>query len=155
MDIKENLIKIREQRKFTKKYVAENSGVPYTSYTKYESGERKEVSLESLCKLADFYGVSLDTLAGREFPEQISADQYFKVNENFMQLPEDVRNALQILIGYFMTPEKTSENTAVSYWAVPPAEDSKAIASEDTDSLQLKEPPENEMSFEVIDESEV
>lgn len=66
MEIKDTLISIRESRGYSKKSVSELTGIPYTTYTKYESGERKDVSMQALCKLADFYGVTADYLLGRE-----------------------------------------------------------------------------------------
>jgi transcriptional regulator with XRE-family HTH domain len=66
MDIKENLIRIRESKNLSKRTVSEQTGIPYTTYIKYESGERKDVSMDALCKLADFYGVTTDYLLGRE-----------------------------------------------------------------------------------------
>ncbi len=66
MDIREKLISIRESKGYSKRTVSEMTGIPYTTYIKYESGERKEVSMQALCKLADFYGVTTDYLLGRE-----------------------------------------------------------------------------------------
>ena len=38
------------------------------AYSHYENGDR-EMPLELLIKLADYYNVSLDTLVGRKFPK--------------------------------------------------------------------------------------
>ena len=65
MDIKNTLIFIRESKGYSKKTVSEMTGIPYTTYIKYESGERKDVSMDAIVKLADFYGVSTDYLLGR------------------------------------------------------------------------------------------
>ncbi|MDE6020136.1 MAG: helix-turn-helix domain-containing protein [Ruminococcus sp.] len=65
MDIKETLIAIRESKGYSKKTVSEMTGIPYTTYIKYESGERKDVNMQALCKLADFYEVTTDYLLGR------------------------------------------------------------------------------------------
>ena len=97
MDIKENLIKIRESRNLSKRTVSEQTGIPYTTYIKYESGERKDVSMDALCKLADFYGVTTDYLLGREpapdpFGEvNLSPEDEQEVFAKYMSLPEDVR----------------------------------------------------------------
>lgn len=66
MEVKEILVSIREKHGYSKRTVSEMTGIPYTTYIKYESGERKDLSMQSLCKLADFYGVSVDYLLGRE-----------------------------------------------------------------------------------------
>lgn len=47
------------------KDVAIAIGVPLRTYQRYEYGEG-EPQLTTLVKLADFYGVTLDYLAGRE-----------------------------------------------------------------------------------------
>jgi transcriptional regulator with XRE-family HTH domain len=97
MDIKENLIKIRESRNLSKRTVSEQTGIPYTTYIKYESGERKDVSMDALCKLADYYGVTTDYLLGREpapnpFGEvNLSPEDEQEVFAKYMSLPEDVR----------------------------------------------------------------
>lgn len=64
MTIKDQLKTIREEKGLSRKDVAEKAGIPYTTYVKYETGEREPV-LSSLMKLADFYQISLDYLVGR------------------------------------------------------------------------------------------
>ena len=46
------------------KDVAASIGVPLRTYQRYERGE-SEPQLSTLIRIADFYGVSLDYLAGR------------------------------------------------------------------------------------------
>ncbi|MCM1508896.1 MAG: helix-turn-helix domain-containing protein [Ruminococcus flavefaciens] len=65
MDIRNTLIFIRESKGYSKRTVSEMTGIPYTTYIKYESGERKDVSMDALVKIADFYGVTTDYLLGR------------------------------------------------------------------------------------------
>jgi transcriptional regulator with XRE-family HTH domain len=64
MSIKEQLKTIREEKGLSRKDVAEQAGIPYTTYVKYETGEREPV-LSSLVKLADYYNTTLDHLVGR------------------------------------------------------------------------------------------
>lgn len=66
MEMTERLISIRNEHGYSKRTVSEKTGIPYTTYIKYESGERKDLSMQALCKLADFYGVTTDYLLGRE-----------------------------------------------------------------------------------------
>lgn len=44
--------------------MAEALGIPFRSYRRYESGE-SEPTLPILCKIADYFHVSIDYLAGR------------------------------------------------------------------------------------------
>ena len=56
---------IREDSDLTQKQVAEFLMCDQSLYSKYERGER-DIPLRLLIKLADYYEVSLDYLAGRE-----------------------------------------------------------------------------------------
>lgn len=53
-----------------KKVVAELLGVTYRTINNYENGQR-EPSLEQVGKLADFFGVSVDYLAGKSDDPQL------------------------------------------------------------------------------------
>lgn len=54
---------IREDRDFTQKQIADYLFCTQTSYSKYELGERK-IPIRIIIKLAQFYHVSVDYLAG-------------------------------------------------------------------------------------------
>ncbi|MCI8810250.1 MAG: helix-turn-helix transcriptional regulator [Oscillibacter sp.] len=60
----ENLLALRKARKLTRQVVADAVRISSKSYERYEKDER-DPSLPVLCILADFYGVTLDQLAGR------------------------------------------------------------------------------------------
>ena len=60
----ERLIELRSSRNLSQKGVAKEFGVVTRAYQRYEYGER-EPQLSILIRMADFYGVSLDYLAGR------------------------------------------------------------------------------------------
>lgn len=60
----ERLQELKEKRNVMQKDVAQAIGVPLRTYQRYEYGER-EPQLSTLVRIADFYGVSLDYLAGR------------------------------------------------------------------------------------------
>lgn len=104
MDIKDNLISIRESKGYSKRTVSEMTGIPYTTYIKYESGERKDVSMSALCLLADFYGVTTDYLLGRETGEPETLDKLGsefnmsalekEILDNYLSLPKDMRGDL-------------------------------------------------------------
>ncbi len=55
---------MREDADLSRRELAEKLNIPQTSYTRYETGQR-EMPLHIAVKLADFYKVSLDYLAGR------------------------------------------------------------------------------------------
>ena len=55
---------MRDGRNLSQKEVAAEFGVVVRAYQRYEYGER-EPQLSTLIRMADFYGVSIDYLAGR------------------------------------------------------------------------------------------
>lgn len=60
----DRLIELREGRSLSQKEAAKAFGIVVRAYQRYEYDER-EPRLSTLIKIADFYGVSLDYLAGR------------------------------------------------------------------------------------------
>ena len=56
---------LREDRDKTQKQIAELLNMQLTVYQRYERGER-ELPLWAAIKLADYYGITLDYLVGRE-----------------------------------------------------------------------------------------
>lgn len=60
----ERLIELREKSDLSQVEAAKEFGVVVRAYQRYEYGER-EPRLSTLVRIADFYGVSLDYLAGR------------------------------------------------------------------------------------------
>ncbi len=60
----DRLVLLRENRGLSQKDVAHEFDVVVRAYQRYEYGER-EPQLSTLIRIADFYGVSLDYLAGR------------------------------------------------------------------------------------------
>lgn len=60
----ERLIELREKNNLSQAQAAKEFSVVVRAYQRYEYGER-EPRLSTLVRIADFYGVSLDYLAGR------------------------------------------------------------------------------------------
>ena len=65
MKIGENLRKLRLQKKLSQDQVAGVLNVSRQAYCRYENDQR-ELSLDFLCKLADFYDETTDAILGRE-----------------------------------------------------------------------------------------
>lgn len=65
--LKDNLKALRESKGLTKRQVAQGVGINERAYIAYEYGER-DVSTDTLCKLAKFYSVTTDYLLGLEPP---------------------------------------------------------------------------------------
>ena len=63
--LRQRLLALREARHLTQQEVADGSGLALRAYQNYERALR-EPPLSAVIALADFYGLSLDELAGRE-----------------------------------------------------------------------------------------
>lgn len=61
-----NLINLRKENKLTQEDIGKILNITSTGYANYENGKR-EPTIETLIKLADYYNVSLDYLVGRQF----------------------------------------------------------------------------------------
>lgn len=64
------LKELRKEKNLTQSEIANKLFITQNGYSSYEN-ERTEPSVETLCKLADFYNVSLDYLVGREYSNDI------------------------------------------------------------------------------------
>ena len=90
------LKEIRKAKGIGQDKVAEDLGISLRSYQNYEYGAR-EPNLEMLNKLADYFGVTVDYLLGREpapdpFSEMnLSTEDEQEVFAKYMSLPENVR----------------------------------------------------------------
>ncbi len=97
MKINENLKKLRVLKSLTQSDMAEILGISLSSYQKYERDKNCVTpSLDVLLQIADFFGVSVDYLLGREPATdpfdmlQLPEDQK-SVMERFASFPDDVR----------------------------------------------------------------
>ena len=61
------LAELRRSRHISQEQVARDLGIALRSYQNYEYGQR-EPNLEMLCKLADYFGTSIDYILGRPVP---------------------------------------------------------------------------------------
>ena len=57
---------LRKKAGLSQQKLAEKSGLSYTVITKIEQGVAKRPSIQTMVKLADAFGISLDKLIGRE-----------------------------------------------------------------------------------------
>lgn len=65
-----NLSILRKKKGLTQEEIAKFLNLSTTGYSYYEQGKR-EPNIDILCKLADYYNVSLDYLVGRERVDDI------------------------------------------------------------------------------------
>lgn len=62
--LSERLRDLRKAQNWGQETAAKNFDIPFRTYRRYELGER-DAPFSIVVKIADFYGVSLDYLAGR------------------------------------------------------------------------------------------
>jgi len=60
-----NLVKIRKQKGWSQEKLAAESGISYNTLIKIERGGIENPKIETVIKLADALGVSLEELIGR------------------------------------------------------------------------------------------
>lgn len=61
-----NLKKLRKQKKLSQEKLARLVDISYNTISKIEAGKAKNPTFETLSKLADVFGVSIDELVGRK-----------------------------------------------------------------------------------------
>lgn len=101
------LKELRNKHKYTISQLCELLDFNPNTYAKYERDER-DVSTETLSRLASFYNVSTDYLLGRESKEQTALDELAgqfnmsllekKIVENYFELPEKMRGDLMAFL---------------------------------------------------------
>lgn len=113
--LKDTMKFLRESKKLTKKQVADAIGVTERAYITYEYGQR-DVSTDTLQKLADFYGVTTDYLLGREpatdpFAERnLNKESETNVIDKYMSLPPNIRACLMDVLLQLADAAKQRQN---------------------------------------------
>ena len=84
-----NITQLRKENKKTQEEIAKELNLSVTGYSYYETGKR-EPSIETLIKLADYYGVSLDYLVGRNYANELGylTSEQKAIIKMFMKLDE-------------------------------------------------------------------
>ena len=80
----ENLRKIRKERDLTMKEVGIAIGVGESTISQYETGKRQP-DQQTLLKLADYFGVSVDYLLGRKTEDNASPSLH--IPDEYKDLP--------------------------------------------------------------------
>lgn len=87
------LKELRKNKKLTQLEISKIINVSQVGYNNYET-ERREIPLNSLISLANYYNVSLDYLVGREFKNDIGylTDKQYSAVLLLKQLDNDNLN---------------------------------------------------------------
>lgn len=104
---------LRQDKKLTQAEAAEQLGVSLSSYQKYERDKNSVMpSIEVLSKMADFYGVSIDYLVGREQKPEPYYHEGLEdgLKEIYQKLPRDVRaNILQAMLDAVLSYQRQGQ----------------------------------------------
>lgn len=102
-EMKNRLIGLRKEKKMTQREVADKLGIARTTYSGYENGSR-EPDNDTLQKLADFFGCTLDYLLGRseiKYNENKLDEKDRRAIDAYMNLPEEIKNNIRGIIHQF------------------------------------------------------
>ena len=128
--LKDRLKKLREDSGLTKKEVAIKVGITERAYIAYEYGER-DVSTETLSKLADFYGVSTDYLLCRsDIKPMLTVNEMEKrLVKSYFSVPPKLRaEFLKSMLQEYMKQEGITQTiTPVDIAARSPDDISKTL----------------------------
>lgn len=113
--IGERLRKLREDKKYQQKEVAEKLGMSHSRYSNYENGVSKP-DYDTLLKIADLYDVSVDFLLGR----------YKTLDKKEMEVKEALEfyNALKdpddgfFVEGYLKATDEEKKQIRQLYWKI-------------------------------------
>lgn len=106
---------LKEDADMTQKQVAEIIGVSINHYGKYERGET-DIPFEKAIALADFYGVSLDYIAGRtnfkhgKANPELTAEQ-IQLCDIYSMLTEKNKGKLEILAEQLLEKQPVARGT--------------------------------------------
>lgn len=110
---------LRKSKGLNQAELAKLIDVSVQAYQKYEYGTA-EPTFDSVCTLADFYGVSTDYLLGREQPDQPPIDQLEKqfnmsvlekrIINNYLSLPKELRSDLMDFLQKSLKEATDTEN---------------------------------------------
>lgn len=108
MNYGERLKRLREDRKLSQQQLADRLNINRSTYARYELGQTQP-DYETLQRLADFYGVSVDYLFGREnkknLPELTAKDER-DIAKRMEKLKKDLVNGEGLSFrGEPMSPE--------------------------------------------------
>ncbi len=104
------LRELRKARNLTQKQVGDVLGITDQSYSRYETGER-EPSLESLLKLSDLFGVTVDYLLGQKAVESSALTDYeIQLVELTRRVDDRARDDILALLRHHL-PEGSGPDT--------------------------------------------
>lgn len=116
----ERLKALRKQHKLTQTQVGNYLGITVSAYGNYELGQR-EPSIDMLGKLADYFGVTVDYLIGRDdkaLSEPLKTKKSPALSEEdeamlntYLELSDDSKRVVRYTVNMYAKSERNSEST--------------------------------------------
>lgn len=95
------LKQLRKEKGLNQENVSTALNLSRTAYNYYEN-ERREPNIDTLIKLADYFGTTIDNLVGHEVPYLIDKSQFSDTQLNIIdaikQLPEDTCKRIEAYV---------------------------------------------------------
>ena len=100
---------LRKEKKLSQEEIAKKINVSQRTYSNYENGQR-EPSIETLIKLAEFYNITLDTLAGIETKklEPLTEKERYIIHK-FRELKKTYQDKIEERIETFLEQQTEEE----------------------------------------------
>lgn len=91
-----NLRSLRQEKSLTIAKAAEGLGIPFETYRSYEIG-RNQADYETLIRIAEFYGVSVDYILGRDelTPEERAAGARDTIKKSITPIEDEMLYAFR------------------------------------------------------------
>lgn len=101
MDFRTALADMLRKSGWSQADAARKSGVAAAQISAYLTGKKRKPELETLWKLADGFGVTIDELVGRRPP--VEDDRTLRLLQGFSQLDEEGRTAVMEMLEFQMS----------------------------------------------------
>ncbi len=112
MTVGDNVKRLREDRGVKQQEIADLIGMHRSNYSKIESGQR-EISVAALDKVANFFGITVDTLIHMEskIPKEVQIEDKTTAEQirYIQQLEEEDRSMVFKMIDTFLTKKKMKD----------------------------------------------
>lgn len=104
------LMIVRKARRKTQSEVAAFMGINQNTYSYWEKG--KHIDSESMLKLAEYFGVSVDFLSGRKYRVTVPPEKWgLGYDEDYARADENLRRWLEYLHGSIQYVDSLSQDS--------------------------------------------
>lgn len=111
-DIKDVLSELTQRDKLTQTKLSEESGVPQPTISRILNGTHQTLELETVRRLADYFGISIDQLVG---DEPLDNDrQWYAIKKVWQRIPDHQRVVVETTAKALAAPEERRTTTTSS-----------------------------------------